>query len=99
MGIIFKKPRNEDIKSVLGNYLTISVVGQGVLWLEMILKQAGTEQFQTQAQRRWFVEAALLFNKPNCAISSGFAVTYCTGIGLGLAAGLSLGLRLKNHQN
>jgi hypothetical protein len=24
-------------------------------------------------------------NKPNCAISSGFAVTYCTNVGLGLA--------------
>ena len=24
-------------------------------------------------------------NKPNCAISSSFAVTYCTNVGLGLA--------------
>jgi hypothetical protein len=27
-------------------------------------------------------------NKPNCAISSGFAVTYCTNVGLGLAGRL-----------
>ena len=32
-------------------------------------------------------------NKPNCAISSGFAVTYYTNVGLGLAGWLSPGLR------
>jgi hypothetical protein len=32
-------------------------------------------------------------NKPNCAISSGFAVTYYTNVGLGLAGLLSTGLR------
>ena len=32
-------------------------------------------------------------NKPNCAISSSFAVTYYTNVGLGLAGWLSRGLR------
>ena len=32
-------------------------------------------------------------NKPNCAISSDFAVIYCTNFGLDLAGWLSTGLR------
>jgi hypothetical protein len=32
-------------------------------------------------------------NKPNCAISSGFAITYYTNVGLGLAGWLSPGRR------
>jgi hypothetical protein len=35
----------------------------------------------------------ITINKPNCAISSGFAVTYYTNVGLGLAGWLSPGLR------
>jgi hypothetical protein len=33
-------------------------------------------------------------NKPNCAISSGFAVTYCTNVGLGLAGRPLVGLSI-----
>ena len=38
-------------------------------------------------------EGQLDKNKPNCAISSGFAVTYYTNVGLSLAGWLSPGLR------
>ena len=68
-------------KGVSGDqgYLSANISGGGGLQKESCGEQDKSTNTVTATQQ-W-----VLLKKTNCAISSGFAVTYCTNVGLGLA--------------